>query len=280
MYRTLSKQNISYIGCAISYDGMCIDERIPTPIYTPHTKWEISSVSGRGYGCEDPRITRIEDTLYMCYTAFDGTLPRLALTSISVSDFIARRWEKWKDGIIISPPGIADKDGCLFPEKVNGKYAFFHRIEPNISIDFVDDLSFPEGVYLREKLSISPRSKTWDDVKIGINAPPLKTHAGWLVFYHGISRIDHNYRLGALLLDLQDLSHVVGRTIYPILEPEFPFEKQGVVNNVVFPCGYVEKGDELYLYYGGADTVICGAKINTEHLLDHLLKSAHKKYLI
>ncbi len=279
IYRTQSENDISYLGLAISHDGICIDERIPEPIYVPRSKWEIADSKNTPHGCEDPRITRIGDVLYMCYTAHNGKIARLAMTSISVSDFVKRDWSKWKEPIIISPPDVMDKDGCLFPEKVNGKYAFFHRIEPNIVIDFVDDLEFKEKKYLDNNIKIHPRPMTWDDVKIGINAPPIKTSEGWIVFYHGISQIDHHYRLGALLLDLVNLSQVKARITYPILEPEEYFERVGVVNNVVFPCGFVEKNGEILLYYGGADKVTCGARIDKSKLLTHLIKSMKKQYI-
>ena len=116
-------------------------------------------------------------------------------------------------------------------------------------------------------------------MKIGINTPPLKTSAGWLVFYHGISRVDRHYRVGALLFDLKDITKLIGRTPYPILEPEAYFEKEGIVPNVVFPCGFAIKGDDVYLYYGAADRVICGAKINVQLLVDYLVKSTVPNHL-
>lgn len=279
LYRALSQNDISTVGLAVSQDGMFVDERLPLPVYVPRTPEETAPDKKGGYGCEDPRITRIGDTLYLLYTAYDGRLPRLAMSSITVADFLARQWDKWALPKIISPPGVADKDGCLFPEKVNGRYAFFHRIEPHIAIDFTPDLAFGKKQYLEDNIKILPRANTWDDIKIGINAPPLKTEEGWIVFYHGISRLDHNYRLGALLLDLEDLGTVTGRTEYPLLEPVTYYEKEGVVNNVVFPCGYVEKEGDIILYYGGADKVVGGARISRQTLLTHLVKSREAKYL-
>jgi len=279
MYRAFTKNNTSNIGLAVSNDGLFIDERLAEPIYPLRTKYENPIRKGLGSGAEDPRITQIGKTLYMCYTAYDGELARLALTSISVQDFLDRKWYKWAIPKIISPEGIMDKDGALFPEKINGKYVFFHRIEPNIVIDCVDNLDFNNGEYLKQDGVISPRNGTWDAVKIGINGPPIKTERGWLVFYHGISKIDYHYRIGALLLDLMDVTKVIGRTSYPILEPETVFERVGVVNNVVFSNGHIIKGDEIIIYYGGADTVICGAKVNLTKLLDYCVKSDNKTYL-
>jgi len=278
-YRTTSADNQSYIGLAVSTDGLHIDERLPNPIYPLRSLYELPQKSGMTAGAEDPRVTRIGDTLYMLYTAYDGVLPRLAMSSIGVSDFVNRTYGAWTLPIIISPPGVADKDGILFPEKIDGKYVFLHRIEPNIIIDRVNDLLFKDGAHLGTVGIIEPQSGSWDSVKIGVNGPPIKTHEGWIVFYHGISSIDRHYRLGALLLDLHDVTKVLGRTVYPVLEPEEIFERRGIVNNVVFPCGQVVKGDTIILYYGGADEVVCGATISIQKLLSYLKRSAGKKYL-
>jgi predicted GH43/DUF377 family glycosyl hydrolase len=279
IYRTTAADNLSHLGLAVSYDGMYIDERLNEPIYPLRSRYEKPKKPGMAAGCEDPRATLIGNTIYLCYTAFDGALPRLALTSISVENFLKRNWSAWSEPKIISPPRIADKDGVLFPEKINGQYAFFHRIEPNIIYDTVDNLEFSGRSFLSSKGLITPLTGTWDAVKIGVNNPPIKTEAGWLVFYHGISAIDRHYRLGALLLDFNDPTRVINRTPYPILEPETVFETKGVVDNVVFPCGHIFKNGEVFLYYGGADKVVCGAKIRLDSLLDYLKKSKNQRYL-
>lgn len=279
LYRASSSNDISSIGMCVSEDGLYIDERLPEPIYQARAEFEKNSIVGNAGGCEDPRVTIIGDTLYMCYTAYNGKLPVLALTSISLNDFLKRNWEKWTWPKIISKPGVADKDGCLFPRKIKGKYVFFHRIEPNIVVDMVDDLEFLKKTYLEANYPIAPQLHSWDSIKIGINTPPIETKYGWLVFYHGISELDHAYRIGAMLLDRQDVTNVIARTPYPILEPEFSYERNGVVPNVVFPCGYVIHDDLIYLYYGGADATICGATINIKELLSYLIHSKTKRFL-
>ena len=279
VYRAFTKKNVSHFGLAMSSDGLFIDERLPDPIFPLRASFEKPAREGAAGGVEDPRITQIGNTFYMCYTAFNGSFWALAFSSISTDDFLARRWEKWALPKIISPPNVLDKDGALFPEKINGKYVFFHRIEPNIVISYVDDLDFKDNSYLKSSAIISPRGGAWDGVKIGINGPPIKTPMGWLVFYHGISKIDGHYRIGALLLDLLDVTKIIGRTSYPILEPEAPYEREGVVNNVVFSNGHTVNGDEIIIYYGGADRVICGAKISMKKLVEYCVKSNNKKYL-
>jgi predicted GH43/DUF377 family glycosyl hydrolase len=95
----------------------------------------------------------------------------------------------------------------------------------------------------------------WEIAKIGVAGPPIKTESGWLLIYHGVSA-ENRYCLGAALLDLKAPSKVIARQAKPILEPELDWEITGHVPNVVFSCGQVVIGDRLYVYYGGADTVI------------------------
>src|SRR5690606_25646026 len=113
---------ISVLGYATSKDGYTIDKRYDNPAYLPSEDFEYTGkvkpthishmyVSGGGYGgCEDPRLTRIDDRVYMTYVAFDGySPPRVALTSIGIDDFLNQRWN-WERPVIISPPGVVDKN--------------------------------------------------------------------------------------------------------------------------------------------------------------------------
>ena len=270
IYRAMGDDNTSVFGYATSTDGITIRERLDQPIYTPRAEFESKKKSGYS-GCEDPRITRIEDRYYMCYTAFDGyNPPRVALSSISVSDVMERRW-RWRNPVLISPPGIDDKDACIFPEKIKGKYIIFHRINPNIVIDFVDSLDFDGLTWVRVQDYITPRNEYWDNDKIGICAPPVKTDHGWLLLYHGVSNIDNHYRIGAMLLKVDDPTIVISRSDTPILKPELPYEREGQVPQVVFPCGNVLFNDTLYVYYGGGDSVVGVATIKLQTLLQSLL---------
>ncbi|MEK7077052.1 MAG: hypothetical protein AAB967_02370, partial [Patescibacteria group bacterium] len=157
LYRAIGDHDVSVLGYASSRDGVHIDERLALPAYVPHRTFEgarprpegqtefISPYmsGGGGYGgCEDPRLTRIGERVYMTYVAYNGwSEPRVALTSIALRDFLEKRWN-WKEPVLISPPGIIDKNACILPEKVNGKYVIFHRVFPHIQVDFVDDLNF------------------------------------------------------------------------------------------------------------------------------------------
>jgi beta-1,2-mannobiose phosphorylase / 1,2-beta-oligomannan phosphorylase len=111
----------------------------------------------------------------------------------------------------------------------------------------------------------------WDSRKVGLSTPPIKTKAGWLMLYHGVS--DHGtYRVGAVLLKLDDPQSVLARTTDHIFEPVEEYEKVGIVPNVVFPCGVVLRKGTLYMYYGGADQVVGVATMKLQDLLDALTK--------
>ena len=276
LYRTLSEDNTSYLGYASSQDGINIDERLPEPIYSPRENFELKKVSGANSGCEDPRLTKIGKTIYMCYTAFDGIgPPRVAITSIDEKNFLKKNW-KWEKPVLITPVGFDDKDTCIFPEKTNGQYFILHRVGNEICGDYFKSLDFKTEMIKKCIRIIGPRTNTWDSDKVGISAPPLKTKYGWLLLYHGISKSHKTYRLGAVLLNLNDPAIVLSRTSDPIFEPEEPYEKVGIINNVVFPCGMIEKDGLLYIYYGGADTVVGVATIKLDILLRALTRDIKK----
>lgn len=266
VYRALSDDNTSVFGYAVSRDGIHINYRSPRPVYIPRELFEQKLQPGANSGCEDPRLTRIENRIYMCYTAFDGkNPPRVALTWISVDDFLKMQWN-WAKSVLISPPDLDDKDAFVFPEKVNGKYVIIHRSGNDIDFAFVPNLDFKGNAWLEEIKWITPRKGWWDEMKVGAAAPPIKTKKGWILLYHGVSN-DGVYRVGAVLLNLRNPLKIIGRTDYPILEPETSYEKEGLVSNVVFPCGTALIGKKLFVYYGGGDKVVGAATVEIDKLL-------------
>jgi predicted GH43/DUF377 family glycosyl hydrolase len=272
-YRAMSADNTSVIGFASSANGFKFDEQLSAPVNVPREEFEAKLVPGGNSGCEDPRLTRIDDTIYMLYTAFNGRSdPRVALTHISLDDFIKRRWV-WSRPILISPPNLSDKDAAIFPKKIKGKYAILHRLGTSIWLDFVDDLKFEGDKWLGGHIFMSPKDEMPDTDKLGISGPPIETKYGWLLLYHAVSRKTQpmTYYVSAALLDLNDPSKVIARRKIPILEPETPYELFGQVNNVVFPCGAAIIGEDLFVYYGGADSVIGVATMKIEDLLKSLL---------
>ena len=300
VYRAIGDSDISVLGYASSTDGFHIDERLEKPIYVPREPFEgaglvyptasnpqvtyVSAeddeeeedyVSGGGGwgGCEDPRLTRIDDRVFITYIAFDGySPPRVALTSIHIDDFLARNW-RWKKPVLISPPGLIDKNACILPEKIESKYVIFHRIFPDILIDFVDDLDF-DGTnrWLKGEFKIRPRAAYWDSRKVGAGAPPIKTKDGWLLIYQAVGERDPGrYKIGAMLLDLKDPTRVSARLGEPILEPQASYENEGWKSGVIYPCGAVVIKGRLLVYYGGADKVTCVASAKLDELLDRFV---------
>lgn len=266
IYRAMSNDDTSVLGYASSTDGLHIDERLKQPIYVPREDFEKKTRPGNS-GCEDPRITKIDDRFYMCYTAYDGVNPpRIALTSITVDDFLNRKWV-WEKPILISPPGVDDKDACILSKKIDGQYVIFHRMENHICINLVDDLNFGENDWLKINPLIEPRLGKWDDSKVGIAAPPIETKDGWLMLYHGVSSLNSVYKVGVVLLGLDDPTQVIARSDQPILEPKAQYEKEGQVPNVVFPCGAVVIENKLFVYYGGGDSVVGVATMDLSKIL-------------
>ena len=266
IYRAMSEDNTSTMGYASSKDGLTIEKRLPKPIYVPREEFESKKVPDGNSGCEDPRIVRLDDLLYMCYTAYNGVEPpRVALSTISVDDFLKKDWN-WSKPILITPPGIDDKDACIFPEKINDQYLIIHRIEGQICVDYTSFIIMATEEVTKGIRIMGPRYGMWDSTKIGLAGPPIKTKEGWILFYHGVGE-DRYYRLGAALLDLKNPVIIHARTNEAILEPEKVYEKEGQVPNVVFPCGHVLRGDTIYHYYGGADTVVAVATMKLSDLL-------------
>lgn len=230
-------------------------------------------------GCEDARITRLGNECLITYTALSQStftkkrIGRIGLAS--TEDFS----EVEKHGII--GPDVNNKDAVIFPEKINGKIGVLHRIDPDIQIIYFDDIEqlkenhnaefWKEYLGELDKHTVLKRKYKWESMKIGAGSPPIKTDEGWLLITHDV---DENkiYRAGAVLLDLDDPQKVIARLPYPILEPEMNYEIIGDIDNVVFPCGTVVKGDELFVYYGAADSKCCLATCNLDDLADSLLR--------
>lgn len=266
LYRAMSEDNTSSIGYLESKDGITISYKSEKPIYKSRESFEEKRVLNGNSGCEDPRLTVMGDKIYMCYTAYNGvTPPSVALTSISKKNFLAKKWS-WATPVLVTRDGVDDKDGCLHPEKVDGKYFLYHRVNNWICGDYGTTTNFEERNNFKNIPIIGPRKGMWDSKKVGLSSTPIKTKAGWLLLYHGVSE-NSVYRIGAVLLDLKNPTIVLSRTTDSIFEPVLPYEKFGQVNNVVFPCGASLKGDRIYMYYGAGDSVVDVAYMNLDEIL-------------
>lgn len=232
-------------------DGFNIEEKEQTPIFT--------GMPGDGdYGVEDSRIILIGDKYYMTYVSVSN------YEGVSTSLAVSRDLKNWKrQGIIFREQ---NKDAVIFPEKIGGKYIALHRPEgffefsrPSVWISYSPDLVY----WGREKSIFRPRPYAWDEVRIGAGAPPIKTKKGWLVIYHGVKEIKVkkeekvNYSAGSILLDLKNPEKVLARSPrdLPLFDSNKYFEKEGFLNNIVFPTGAIPtlKGDNLLIYYGATD---------------------------
>ena len=289
IYRAIGKDNVSVLGYAMTHDGIHVHERRADPAFFSRRKDDepkvgapIDYLSGGGGdgGCEDPRLTVIDDVVYLLYTAFDGwNSIRIALSTIPLEDFLNRSWN-WSEPVLISPPGEIHKNWSLFPEKINGKYAVLSNISPNIRVNYFDSLEDlkSEGQKIRLEYTKVTRKKVWDTWVRGAGPPPLKTKKGWLILYHAMDASDPNrYKLGAMLLDLKDPTKVLYRSSAPILEPDECYENEGFKAGVVYSCGAVILDGKLYVYYGGADTVTCVAVADLKSFLDELTSGGAPK---
>ena len=256
LYRAVGNDGVSRLGYASSLDGYHIEERLSSPVFEPANYTEKD-------GCEDPRLTLQSEQIIMAYTALRDRVSnahQIALASIAMDDFINKRWnwgERWTPFA-----GVRNKDAAILPCKVSGRYVMFHRIDPDICITYSDDLQHWSDI----KAIIGPRMGKWDCLKVGAAGPPIEINEGWLFIYHG-SNFENVYRLGVLLLDKDDPERVLYRSEKPVLEPTTDYERFGRVPNVVFSCGAILMDNQLLIYYGGADTVVCVATYDLSELI-------------
>lgn len=293
LYRAMGEDPLSVLGCAETTNGTDVDKIYEEPVYIPRSEFEGANkpidpaaaakyMSGGGCGgCEDARIVEIEGRYYLTYVAYDGNNPpRVALSSISVEDFHNGRYDRWSESVLISKPGVVDKNACILPEKVNGKFVIYHRIYPNILVDYVDSLDDFDGktVFLDNEYVIPPRPLMWDSKKVGVGPSPIKTDHGWLALYQAVGRQEPGrYKIGAMLLDLDDPTKVICRSNEPVVEPEEWYENDGHKSGVVYPCGATVHNNSLFVYYGGADKFTCVATADLDHFLKQLLSSNSPK---
>jgi predicted GH43/DUF377 family glycosyl hydrolase len=244
---------INSLGYAVSEDGIHFN-RLVDPILRNDVPQELR-------GPEDPRIVKIGELYYMMYTGYGGRFPGDYRICLATSRNLIG-WER--HGVVLDE---SNKDASLFPEQIDGKFWMLHRRPPHIWLATSKDMrSWEEHRVLMEAVPDS----SWESEKVGIAGPPIRTPAGWLLIYHGVSQ-DKVYSLGIALLDLQNPGRVVARQAEPILTPQLDWEVNGYVPNVVFSCGQIVLNDEIIVYYGGADTAIGAAKMKLNEV-DKLLK--------
>ena len=266
LVRVEDRRGHSHLTVARSTDGVSSWQIDPTPSFAPDPE----AFPEETWGVEDPRLTWVDDRRewIIAYTAFSHSGPLVSLASTKDFNTFTRLGP-------VMPPD--DKDAAVFPRKFDGRYAMLHRpvstgsSGAHIWLSFSPDLKHwgDHHVLLRAR-----RGAWWDANKIGLSPPPLATPEGWLILYHGV-RVTAGgclYRLGLALLDLEDPRQVVRRSDQWIFAPEMDYERQGDVNGVVFPCGWIlnKSSDEIRIYYGGADACIALATTRLGDLLEYL----------
>jgi predicted GH43/DUF377 family glycosyl hydrolase len=262
LLRVESQQGYSVFALARSKDGLhfTVEDK---PVMEPARKGPFARYEKRGI--EDPRITEIEGVYYVMYTAYSKYGPRIALAK--TEDFF-----HYERIAIVSEPG--NKDGILFPERINGEYVRLDRpIGKGVGSMWV---SYSKNLvdWGKSEILMTPRQGMWDSYRIGASVPPIRTEHGWLEIYHGVKKTAAGpiYRIGTVMLDLEKPYKVIARSNQPILSPRTDYERIGDVGNVAFACGaVVEDSGEIKVYYGAADTCICVAIANFDDLVNTAL---------
>jgi predicted GH43/DUF377 family glycosyl hydrolase len=267
------------------------------------------------HGVEDPRIVKIDDRFYLSYTAYDGTNARGALATsedlvhfekqglivppITFARFISLVKSEgevneryYHDNKFYNPDAdpekrlmLWDKNVVFFPRRIKGNLVFLHRIRPGIQIVSVEKLTdlttaFWENYFikLKDHIVIDP-VYAHESSYIGSGCPPIETEHGWLLIYHGAEETEKGIvysACAAALLDLDNPERVISRLHYSLFSPEYDWELNGDVNNVVFPTGTALFGDTLYIYYGAADSHVACASLSFSALLEELLTHTEK----
>jgi len=290
IYRAIGSDGVSRFGYASSHDGIIFDERLPYPIYSAHmtqgvrySRRRFSPVlypsGGSWGGCEDPRMVVIDGCVYVTFNMFENWALRVGMISMDEKDFLAKNFGAW-DGPTILSHGERDKNWVLFPEKINGQFAVLHSIigddNNHVRIEFTDDLDT-----LSQKKFLSPDPQKVPDEHVAWHVhvrsagpPPIKTDRGWLVLYHAHSPGEGNrYKLGAMLLDLNDPTKILYRAAAPVLTPDERYENEGKPG-IVYAGGAVVRDGKLFVYYGGADKVVCVATAPLDAFLDAIIEGA------
>lgn len=214
-------------------------------------------------GIEDARFVKFTedngDTIYYAtYTAYDGytILPKL----LETKDFYNFK------NLPLHGECTKDKNFALFPRKINGHYAMLSRLDGvNHYIMFSDNITLWETA----QLLLEPKYN-WELIQIGNCGSPIETPEGWLVITHGVGQM-RKYSIGAILLDLEDPTKVIGRLNEPLVVPNED-EREGYVPNVVYSCGSLVHNGVLFIPYGISDYASSFATVNLKTLITKLLE--------
>jgi len=302
-YRAIGKKKISTIGyCQLKNNKVIY--RSDKPVLFPEYFYEKK-------GLEDPRITFLEGKYYLLYTAYDGLNALVAYaTSTDLKTWIKKglispQISYNEAEALFKNSGVNEKytffgkifrnertdkvhlwekDAMLFPKKIKGKYALIHRVLPGIQICYFNDFDQLNQNFWRDYfkelnsyLILDPKYD-FENGYIGGGAVPIETDKGWLLIFHSVDTENgfNTYHASVALLDLDDPQKIIGRLCHPLFSPDEKWEIEGLVNNVVFPTGTYVKDDDLFIYYGAADSKIGFRKLSISNLLEELLNENEK----
>lgn len=293
LYRAAGDDDLHKIHLAMakSTDGLNFVRCGNMPVLSP-------SELGFDGGCvEDPRIIKIGEWYYVTYASrpfppgkywlndqmsyrapgCPDDFPWHLRNNATVTYLgLTKDFKTWYRAGRVTDASVDDRDVYFVPEKVNGKYWMIHRpmgwVGPSYGTDYpaMWISSGTDMLNCKDSRLLAKAEYGWENKKIGGNTPPIRTPHGWLTLYHAVGE-DKHYRLGALLLDINDPSRVTHRTRGWILQPEMSYEIDGFYPGVCFPCGKVVIGDVLHVYYGGADRFVAVARCSLNELLDYML---------
>ena len=247
---------LSYLRLVCSVDGIHFYEPDGYPPIFGLGKLE-------NFGIEDCRVATMKDGFCLSFT-------EVSEFGVGVGLIRTNDWKHFsREGMILPPH---NKDCAIFDEMIGGKYFALHRpSSPELGGNYIWLAESPDLIHWgRHKCIATTRHGLWDSNRIGAGGAPIRTEAGWLEIYHGADS-NNRYCLGALLLDINDPSKVLARSIEPIMEPIKTYEQTGFFGNVIFTNGHYVKGDDIFMYYGASDEVICGARFSISEILSSLI---------
>ena len=256
-----------YMWVADSTDGIRFIPR-PKPLAMPTDNLVFSEYVHPTKSYWDPRITRIDGQYYIVHAAdvTNGASCQIGLFKVD-ENFEKLDWM----GIISEPD---NRNGVLFPEKINGLYYRLDRPNDNGGFD-IWLCSSPDLIHWgNPRRVLSKKVLGWGEKKIGPGAVPIKTDKGWMCLIHGVRRqcTSEVYSIGVMLLDVDDPSRVIGVSKRAILFPEKDYEFLGQSMNVVFTnAAILEDDDTVKIYYGAADQVQCLATARLKDLVEACL---------
>ncbi|MFY7653181.1 MAG: response regulator, partial [Chitinophagaceae bacterium] len=218
-------------------------------------------------GIEDARFVKFTDDdgrerYYATYTAYNGRsiVPKL----IETKDFCSFKI------MPIYGENAQNKGMAIFPRKINGQFVMLARIDGvNNFIMYSNNINL-----WGEAIKIQSPSFPWEFIQVGNCGSPIETKHGWLVITHGVGTM-RKYCIGAMLLDLNDPSKIIGELPEPLIMPN-DLEREGYVPNVVYSCGSIINNNELIIPYAMSDTSSTYATIKIDELLEHLIPSDYQ----